>query len=162
MAASEASAARELRASSLVLAVAASLFAVVWLIAIAGDPTDASALAFFLAAYGGALLLGIGLVIAASSRRDMFGRLGFAGALVIFVAALNISILSFVAGVIGLTLMGAAAARTDKRVLPGLIVLGVGLIGFGVRVEANADAYLIFMPVIAAGSAILAATFRQL
>lgn len=160
MVGNDAAAARDLHASSLVLAVAACFLAVVWLIAIVGDPTYA--LVFFLAAYGGALLLGIGLVIAASRRRDIFGNLGFAGAIVVLIGSLTIDTLSFAAAVVGLTLIGAAVARTERRLLPGLVVLAIGLVGFAVRVDANSDAYLIFVPVVAAGSAVLAATFRQI
>jgi hypothetical protein len=160
LAGNDASAARDLQASSLVLAVAACFLAVVWLIAIAGDPSDG--LAFYMAAYGGALLLGIGLVIAASRRRDIFGNLGLAGAVVILVASLTIDALTFAAAVFGVILMGAAVAQTERRLLPGLVILGIGLVGFAVRMEASSDAYLIFVPVVAAASAILSATFRQI
>lgn len=144
----------------MLLAVAACFLAAVWLTEIMGDPTEG--VAFYTFAFAAAILLGTGLVIAASRRRDVFGNLGLVGAIAVLVGSLTIDILSLAAAVSGVILIGAAVARTERRLLPGLVVLGIGLVGFAVRVAADADAYLIFVPMIAVGSAVLAVTLRQI
>ena len=144
----------------MLLAVAACFLTVVWLTQIAGDPTDG--VVFFSFAFAAAVLLGSGLVIAAARRREIFGGLGLGGAIVILVSSLMASTLGFAGGVIGLSLMVAAVARRKPRLLPGLVLLGIGVLGMAVRLDASNDAYTVFLPLIAVGSAVLAVTLQRL
>jgi hypothetical protein len=142
-----------------ILALAACFLAVVWLTEIAGDPSDG--IVYYTFAFAAAFLLGIGLVIAAWQRRDVFGNLGLAGAIVFLFASFEIDILGFAGAVIGVILMAGAVARRAPRLLPGLVLLGIGILGMAVRLETSSDAYVVFLPLIAAGSAVLAVTFRH-
>jgi hypothetical protein len=135
------------------LAVAACFIAVVWLTEIAGDPTDG--IAFYTFGFGAAILLGIGLVVAASERRDIFGRLGLAGAIVFLLSSLVVDILGLFGGVIGVILMIAAVAGKERSLLPGLVLLGVGIVAMAVRLDVSDDAYTVFMPLIGVASATL-------
>jgi hypothetical protein len=160
LAGNDSAAEKALHGSSVLLALAACFLAVVWLTEIVGDPTDG--LAFYTLAFGAPVLLGSGLVIAASRRRDLFGSSGLAGAIAILVGSLSISILGFAAAVIGVILIGAAVARRAPRLLPGLLLLGIGVLGLTLRMDYSEDAYTIFIPMIAVGAAVLAATLRRL
>jgi hypothetical protein len=139
LAGSEAPAQTRLNGSSLLVAVAACFVALVSLTEIAGDPTDG--VAFYTFALAAALLVGISLVIAASRRPDIFGKLGLAGAIVLLLGSVTIDVLGSLAGAIGVILLIAAMARSAPRLLPGLILLGVGILGLAVLIEASAAPY---------------------
>lgn len=160
MAESEAPAQGGLRGSSVLVAVATCFLAAVWLTEIAGDPTDG--VAFYTFAFGAAVLLGSGLVVAASQRRDIFGRLGLVGAIVFLVSSLTIDVLGLAGGVIGVILMIAAVSRREPRLLPGLVLLGIGIVAMAVRLDVSNDAYTVFMPLIGVASAALAVTLQRL
>jgi hypothetical protein len=144
-----------LHSSSILLALAACCLTVVWLTEVAGDPTGG--VAFYTFGFAGALLVGVALTIAAWSRRDVFGTLGRVGALLLLVTSVTGFFPAMGAGVI---LIAVAVARTQP-LLPGLVLLLIGLVGMFVRAEFSDDAYLIFLPVLIVGSAILAVTLRQ-
>lgn len=145
-----------LHGSSVLLAVAACFLAVVWVTELAGDPTDG--VVFYTFSFAAALLVGVALAIAAWSRQDVFGTLGRVGALIVLVASLTGF---FPAVVIGVVVVAVAVGRTQPRLLPGLVLLAIGLVGMIVRAEFSEDAYIIFVPVLAVASAGLAVTLRQ-
>lgn len=144
----------ELRGSAIALAVAAALVSVVWLTEIAGDPTDG--VVFFTFGFAAPTLVGIALLIAASRRRDIFGKLGLAGAIVVLVGTLTIDVIGFVAALIGLLLVAVAVARNEPRLLAGLGLLALGALGLAVGIGWSDTAYVVFLPVVAGGSAVLA------
>jgi hypothetical protein len=145
-----------LRGSSVLLAVSACCLVVVWLTEVLGDPTDG--VAFYTFGFAAAVLGGVALVIAAWSRRDVFGTSGLVGAFVILVTSLTGF---FPAVVVGAVVVAAAVARRRPRLLPGLLLLALGSVGMLVRADMSDDAYIIFVPVLAVASAVLAATLRQ-
>lgn len=159
MAGSSGPAEQGLLGSSILLAVAACFLAVVWLTEIAGDPTDG--VVFYTLAFGAAVLVGSGLVIAASRRRDLFRNLGLGGAILILFGSLTIDLVGLLAGVLGVVLLVAAVAGRQPRLLPGLVLLGLGTLGLAVRSDTSDDAYAIFLPLLAVGAAVLAATVRR-
>jgi hypothetical protein len=67
----------------------------------------------------------------------------------------------FPALVVGVVVVVAAVARRRPRLLPGLLLLALGSVGMLVRSDMSDDAYIIFVPVLAVASAVLAATLRQ-
>jgi hypothetical protein len=160
LAGSERAEEKVLHGSSVLLAIAVCFLLGAWLTEVVGDPTDG--LAFYTFAFGAPVLLGIGLVIAASRRRDVFGNLGLTGAIVLLVGSLSVDIVGFAAGLIGLTLIGAAVAGREPRLLPGVFLLGAGVLGLAVSIESTEAGYAIFIPVIAVGAGVLAATLRRL
>jgi hypothetical protein len=137
------------------LGVAACFLALVWLMWIAGDPTDG--LAFYTLAFTSPVLIGVALVIAAHRRRDIFGTLGLWGAIGVLVAGLGFGVVGFAAGVLGLGALAVAVARSDRRLLFGVVLIGVGAFGLLVR----ADAYAVVLPLVVLGSAVLALTLRR-
>lgn len=144
-----------LQGSSVLVAGAACALSLAWLTQIAGDPTDG--VAFFSLAFAAPVMLGIALLIAAFRRPDIFGgNLGRGGAIFVAVATLTIDNLGFVLGLLGLILVGVGVARSNPRLLLGLAVLGIGVLGLSLGMEVSEDAYDVFLPVIAAGSAVLA------
>lgn len=145
----------ELQASSVLLAVAACLLGLVWLMALAGDPTDGIAL--FTLAFTAPALVGVALVLAAARRRDLFGNLGLAGAIGVLVAALGLGVVGFVVGVLGLVAIVVAVAPKDLRLLAGLVLIALGAVGLIV----HDDPMAVFLPFIAIGSAVLALTLRR-
>jgi hypothetical protein len=145
----------ELQTSSVLLGVAAFLLGLVWLMAVAGDPTDG--IAFFTFAFTIPVLVGVALVLAAARRRDLFGNLGLAGAIGVLVAALGLGVVGFVVGVLGLAAIAVAVARKDIRLLAGLVLIALGTVGLIV----HDDPLGVFLPFIAIGSAVLALTLRR-
>jgi hypothetical protein len=145
-----------LTGSSILLAVAALLLAGVAVTQIAGDPTGG--VVFYTFGFAAALLVGIALVIAARTREDLFGPVGLAGAIIVLATSVTAF---FPVIVVGVAVVTVAVARTAPRLLPGLLLLLVGIIGLLVRADVSDDAYTIFVPVLAIGSAVLAATLRR-
>jgi hypothetical protein len=141
--------------SSVLLAVAACLRGLAWLMEVAGDPTKG--VAFFTFAFTVPVLMGVALVLAAARRRDLFGNLGFAGAISMLVAALGLGPVRFVPGVLGLGAIAVAVARRDSRLLAGLVLIALGAIGLIV----HDDPLAVFLPFIAAGAAVLALTLQR-
>ncbi len=150
----------ELHASVAFLSLATTLVGLLWLFAVAGDPTDG--FAFFTFMYTAPVLVGIALVVAASQRRDLFGTLGLAGAIVVLVTSLTgIDLLGLLGVLIGLALMSAGLTRTTRGFAVGFLLIGVGLVGLFIRLEASDDAFTLFLPPIAAGLAVVTLTLRR-
>jgi hypothetical protein len=150
----------KLHASVAFLSLAAAVVGILWLFSIAGDPTEG--FAFFTFAYTTPVLVGIALVIAASQRRDLFGSLGLAGAIVVLATSLTgVDLLGLLGVLIGLALMSAGLTRSEHSFLIGFLLIGVGLVGLFIRLEASDDAFTVFLPPIAAGLAVLTVTLGR-
>jgi hypothetical protein len=147
-------------ASAVLVAVAAVFLVMAWLTEIVGDPTEGAA--FYTFAFGAPVLLGAGLVIAAARRRDLFGGLGLGGAVVVAAGSVSVDPIGFAAGLVGLVLIGAAVARREARLLPGLFLIGSGVFGLAVSIDSTETGYVIFIPLIALGAAVLAVTLQRL
>jgi hypothetical protein len=150
----------ELNDSSTLLTVAGLFVAVLWLTEIAGDPTDGIALFTF--ALAAPILLGTGLVIAATRRRDIFGNLGLGGAIVVLIASLALGNIGFVGGLLGLLLIAAGVSRTQPRLLFGVGLLAFGALGLALGIEVSNNAYIVFLPLIAVGAGVLALSLRHI
>jgi hypothetical protein len=142
------------------LSLAAAVVGILWLFAVAGDPTEG--FAFFTFMYTAPVLVGIALVIAASQRRDLFGTLGLAGAIVVLATSLTgLDLLGLLGVLIGLALMSAGLTRSTRGFVIAFLLIGVGLVGLFIRLETSEDAFTVFLPVIAAGLAVLTLALRR-
>lgn len=111
--------------------------------------------------FAGPLLVGIGLVIAASRRRDLFGRFGLVGSIFVLVGSLVPDIIGFTAAAVGLVLIAFGLPERARRLLIGIATLIIGVVGLGLRLDSG-DGVAIFVPVLAVGAAILAGTLVRL
>jgi hypothetical protein len=151
----------ELQGSQILLAVATVLVGAVWLMFVTDDPTGGFAI--FSLGYAAATIIGIGLVIASSRRRDLFGNLGLAGAIVVLVSALGGGIpLALIAVPLGSVLMAVAVGLREPLFLVGLGSLALGVVGMTIRVNTSEDGYVIFLPLIAVGAGVLALALGRL
>jgi hypothetical protein len=142
----------------ILLALAAGLFALLWLTEVAGDPTEG--VAFYMLAFTTPLLVGIAMVIAASRRRDLFGTGGMTGCILVLAGGLWPGIIGYAAAVVGLMLVAVSLWERARTVLFGVVVLLGGAVGLLLRLESG-DGLLIFLPVLAVGAAMLATTLRS-
>jgi hypothetical protein len=149
----------DLKASVVLLATGAGLFSLIWLAEVAGDPSRG--LLFFMLVFAAPLLVGIGLVIAASRRRDLFRTRGLVGSILILVTSLVPDIVGFVGAALGLLLMALGVAERGRRLVAAIAILLVGVVGLGLRLESG-DGIEIFVPVLAVGTAVLAGEVRRL
>jgi hypothetical protein len=148
-----------LKASVVLLTLGAGLFSLLWLAQVAGDPSGG--FLSFMLVFAAPLLVGIGLVIAASRRRDLFRTRGLVGSILILVASLVPDILGFVGAALGLLLMALGLAERGRRLVFPIAILLVGVLGLGVRLESG-DGIEIFVPLLALGTVVLAGELRRL
>ena len=140
------------------LALAAVLLGLLWLIDLTDDPTDG--VAFYLLVFGAPLLVGVALVLVAS-QQELATRSGLAGAILALVGALSPEVVGFVTAVVGLLLLYAGVRAPARDLRLGLALLIAGLIGLVVRLDSG-DGIVLFVPVVALGAVALAVAVRRL
>jgi hypothetical protein len=139
--------------------VGTALFGLIWLIEIVGDPSGG--FAFFMLILAAPLVAGIGLVIGASRRRDLFGTRGLIGSILVLAGSVTPDIVGFVAVAVGLVLIAVSLPERAKSLLVAIVILLIGVIGLALRLESG-DGILIFVPVLAVGTGVLATSFQRL
>ena len=140
------------------LALAAVLLGLLWLIDSTDDPTDGAA--FYMLLFGAPLLVGVALVLLAS-QEELASRAGLAGAVLALLGALSPEVVGFVAAIVGLLLLYGGLRDPGRGLRLGLALLIVGLVGLVVRLESG-DGIAVFVPVLAVGAAALAVRVRRI